>query len=464
MFSSDSDVRASGPDQERPDDSLKELQDILLRQDKEYLTETVKSVINEAAARRIAENRDEVAVTLAPVMGQAIREQIRDAQSDIVDALYPVIGRSIQRAVAEAMRGLARRVDDNLRQTFSMRRLVRRIQGRLHGLSDADLLLRDTLPFRVKEVFLINRASGLLLAHLSDDPAHTTDRDLVSGMLTAIRDFVHDSFGTEQEGELDEIQYGEVRILVEPGPWAYLAVVVDGIEPADLRHKMRGALSDVNRDYASVLAEYDGDPSGLAGVEDHLRPLLFASGEEARPESPRRTPWLGIGVVGALLFLCLALACWGFWRLAEGGATPTATASPTPFPTATMTATPTSTPTNTPTQTPTSTPTWTPTRTPTATNTPTPTYTPTATATAIPAPYVGVMIGNVYLRSEPRDDSPLTGIAVDSGRPVEVLAVYGTWYLIRWPPGDPAGTSGWVPGRWVGVVAAPPPAIITPEP
>lgn len=462
MFSSDSDL-TPGPDQERPDDSLRALQDILLRQDREYLTETVKSVINEAAARRIEEDKDEVAVTLAPVMGQAIREQIRDAQSDIVDALYPVIGRSIQRAVAEAMRGLARRVDDNLRQTFSMRRLTRRIQGRLHGLSDAELLLRDTLPFRVKEVFLIDRASGLLLAHLSDDPAHTTDRDLVSGMLTAIRDFAHDSFGTEQEGELDEIQYGEVRILVEPGPWAYLAVVVDGIEPTDLRHRMRSTLSDVHRDYASVLAEYDGDQSGLAGVEDHLRPLLVASGEEPGPEPTRRTPWLGIGVVGALLFLCLAMACFGVWRLAGGGRpAPTAMASPVPSPTITMTATPTPTPTETPTATPTSTPTSTPTF--TATSTPTPTYTPTATATAIPAPYVGVMIGNVYLRSEPRDDSPLSGMAVDSGRPVEVLAVYGTWYLIRWPPGDPTGTSGWVPGRWVGVVAAPPPAIITPEP
>src|SRR5690606_9231791 len=115
-----------------------------------------------------------------------------------VDALYPVIGRSIQRAVAEAMRGLARRVDDNLRQTFSLRRLARRAQGRLRGLSDAELLLRDTLPFHVQEVFLINRASGLLLAHLSDDPAHAADRDLVSGMLTAIRDFAHDSFGAGQ--------------------------------------------------------------------------------------------------------------------------------------------------------------------------------------------------------------------------------------------------------------------------
>jgi hypothetical protein len=74
------------------------------------------------------------------------------------------------------------------------------------------------------------------------------------------------------------------------------------------------------------------------------------------------------------------------------------------------------------------------------------------------------MIGNVYLRAEPRIGSPLTGEIVQLGRPVEILAIDGTWYLIHWPPGDAAGTSGWVPGRWVGVISAPPLNIITPSP
>lgn len=74
------------------------------------------------------------------------------------------------------------------------------------------------------------------------------------------------------------------------------------------------------------------------------------------------------------------------------------------------------------------------------------------------------MIGNVWLRSGPDDSSPLTGTRVDEARPVEVLAIQGDWYQIRWPPGDPNGTTGWVPGRWVGLVSAPPPGILTPGP
>jgi len=61
-----------------------------------------------------------------------------------------------------------------------------------------------------------------------------------------------------------------------------------------------------------------------------------------------------------------------------------------------------------------------------------------------------MMIGSVWLRAEPRLDSEMTGVTVDLARPVEILAVYKTWYLVRWPPGDLGGASGWVPRRWVG--------------
>ena len=50
------------------------------------------------------------------------------------------------------------------------------------------------------------------------------DRDLVSGMLTAIRDFASDAFGRASEGQLDTIEYGGA-ILIEAAQHIYLAVV-----------------------------------------------------------------------------------------------------------------------------------------------------------------------------------------------------------------------------------------------
>ncbi len=471
-LSGDADVGLEG--------DLDELRDILLRQDEAYLVETVQSVLDDALSRKIRESRDEMAAVLAPVMGQAIRHRIRQAQDDIIDALYPVIGKTIQRSVAEAMRALARRVDEGLRSTFSLRRLARRIEARVRGIPESELLLREALPFQVQEVFLIHRESGLLLQHLSRGEDEDRDRDLVSSMLTAIRDFAQDTFGADHEGELEEIQYGDLSILVEPGPYAYLAAVVEGIEPSGFGHRMRAALSDVHGSHSSALQAYEGDPSALAGVESPLRSLLDiqAPEEESRPSESR--PWLAVVAGCAILLLCFSAACFGAWRLTWGrpGPTetvamshaeaPTAARTATAMITFTATSTPTLTPTPTPTYAPTSTatPTRTATATHTATPTPTPTVTPrpTSTWTPTPEPFLGVMIGNVWLRAEPQDGSPILRIAVEQARPVEILAVYGTWYLIRWPPGDVTGNSGWVPGRWVGVLAPPPPSIITPVP
>jgi hypothetical protein len=463
---------AEEQDGEQPRQYLAELRDILLREDKEYLIETVQSVITPALAREIDDAQDEVSDTLAPVIAPSIRRQIAESQDDIITALYPIIGKTIRRAVAEAMRDLARRVDENLRNPFGIRRLGRRIRARLQGVSAAELLLREALPFRVQEVFLVHRESGLLLAHLSADPSQAQDRDLVSGMLTAIRDFAQDAFGGEEEADLDAIQYGALRIRLEPGPLAYLAVVIEGVPPEGFVERVQDAVGEVHQAYASVLCDYDGDASRLAGVEDYLQPLLEVPPAGAvvadEDEVPPRLPWLAIVAAAAVIVLCLSLACFGIWQFTWGRATPTPTATPSPLPTAT--ATQTSTPTPTPTYTPTFTPTPTPTASPTSTPTPTPTDTATPTPTPsptlapIPSAYLGVMIGNVWLRAEPQDDSPLTGARVDVGRPVEILAIFDDWYLIRWPPGDEAGTSGWVPGRWVGVVAPPPLAIVTPSP
>lgn len=454
--------------------SLDELRDILLRQDQAYLVETVQSVLDDAMSRKIKESRDEMAAVLAPVIGQAIRHQVRDAQDDVIDALYPVIGKTIQRSVAEAMRALARRVDEGLRSAFSVQRLARRFWARLRGVSESELLLRESLPFQVLEVFLIHRESGLLLAHVSRDWQEEPDRDLVSSMLTAIRDFARDSFGAGHEGELEEIQYGDLRILVEPGPYAFLAAVVEGYEPSAFGHRMRATLSDIHRSYSEPLRVYQGEAAILSGVEKLLRVLFPMPPGEDEPEPAGRRPWIAIAGAGVVLLLCLSAACFGAWRLTWGRATatPTATLSHTLTPTATRTPTATETPTSTPaaTLTLTATPTETATPLPTPTNTPTPTYTPTArpsptaSRTPTPAPFLGVMIGNVWLRTEPRDGSPLLGIVVDQARPVEILAVYGTWYLVRWPPGDLQAASGWVPGRWVGILAPPPSRIITPVP
>lgn len=261
---------------------------------------------------------DALVATINPIMADAISSSIRDSRDDMIEALYPITGRLVSKAVAEAMRDLVRYIDHQMRDTFSIGGIKRRLHARASGVSDAEMVLRSALPFHVDDLFLIHRESGLLLYHLSGTPELKPDSDLISGMLTAIRDFVQDAFGqTGEEQELDAIQYGGRQILIETGRYAYVAAAVIGFEPIGYRTSLRERLHQIEHDYYKRLRHYSGDASDLSGVEKQMGPLLIDVKPEPAPVAVkrRRTPWI-LTLSRALLWIgCGAVALLFVWRL-----------------------------------------------------------------------------------------------------------------------------------------------------
>lgn len=369
---------------------LDDLRAIVAGPDRERMAELEARM---AAVEHRTGDHEALVAAVSPILGDAIRKQVRDDRDAMVESLYPLIGQLIARSVAESIRDLARIIDRRMRTSFSPGYLLRRFRARAAGISGAELALRDALPFQVTELFLIHRESGLLLLYLSrESEAGSTvagDSDLVSGMLTAIRDFAQDAFGRGREGQLDEIQYGTRRILIEACQHVYLAAVVDGVEPAGFRERLRERVVEVENSHIDALRRYDGDASRFAPARPTMTRLL-EDGWAGEPPSglsggQRRIVFLITGV----LTLCVAGACVGSVTLARNALNRpayyivvTATSGPTAAPTAAQTAAPTSTATSTATPTPTATPTATATATATSTSTSTPTPTPTSTSTA----------------------------------------------------------------------------------
>jgi hypothetical protein len=370
-------------------------------------------------------NQDELAWTMAPALGEAIRRQTRDAPQEMIEALYPVVGELVVRAVGEAIRDLARNVDARLRRVPGWRVLLRRMQARAGGVTDSELLLREAVPFRVTEAFLIHRESGLLLGYVSSDPASNPNSDLISGMLTAIRDFARDAFGRGQRGQLDEIQYGALRILTEATQHVVLAVVVDGIEPAGLRARMRDVLLRVESSHRRRLLHYDGDATPFSALNKPLRALM----SESLPTPMHASQKVILALAAGLMLVCLGLGCsastWA-WRTLRATAFAPA---------------------------------------PGATRTPALSAVPTQTAITPSVPSVqGVMTGHVWVREGPSRDYALLGVIAQRGEVVEILAVFGEWYLVRRTSDAQARVLGWVPGQWVGTTEPIPQRIVTPTP
>lgn len=440
------------------------------RVDTEGLVAHLTPVMTNVVRRTISESGTEMAEALGPIMGESIRVQIRDSRQDMVDALYPIIGSTVQRAVAEYTREIQRNIDRRLRSTLGAGGALRSLWARIRGVSSSELALRDSFGFQIREIFIIQHGSGMLLAHSHPGSSDIADSDLVSAMLTAIRDFVRDSFAPDNEdSELDEIQFGQDRIIIQSGKYAYAAVVIHGIEPEGFRARLREFVSELHVRFGNALRDYDGDPALLPDFQPILAQLVIdLTGEEERPMNPRQR-WVIIGILVSLLLL-LSVGC--FYLRFTIALLPVAFPSPTPTNTATPTSTPTLTPTHTPTLTFTPTPTWTPTptatptstltptptRTPTDTPTPTSTFTPTLTPTPIEA-YTG---GHVWVRDEPYQDSPRR-LVLFRDTPVRVLAVYGPWAQVVWWE-DATPQRGWIPARWVITRLPVPPDLVTPLP
>jgi len=134
---------------------------------------------------------------------------------------------------------------------------------------------------RIEEVFLVYR-DGILISHLSRTMVEEQDRDVLSGMLTAVQEFVKDAFRYGQHRELHEMEFGDYHILIERGKHVYLAVVYRGRDSTMIRRKVRSVLDAVEDAYSKVLPTWDGSMETVVGTRDILRDRLLTG----------RFPWM----------------------------------------------------------------------------------------------------------------------------------------------------------------------------
>lgn len=291
------------------EDALNELRMMLLGHYREQMVQVQETI--EVLSERTSD-KEALIRTITPVMGDLIRNKIRDNRDEMIEALYPIIGQLVVRAVSEAVRDLARKMDAQLRTTYSVSYQGRRLWARLNGVSESELILRDSLPFRIAEVFLIHKGSGLLLWHESLEAEQAlADADLIGSMLTAIRDFTADAFGNNQEERLDEIQYGDHQILIEAAQHVYIAVVASGVEPTGFRSMLRRRVITIQNSHHHHLVSYEGDASVFAEVGGalggQLTQMSTLSSEASSNQKTFGALLFGGVVVGLLLLLALYL-------------------------------------------------------------------------------------------------------------------------------------------------------------
>jgi OOP family OmpA-OmpF porin len=273
--------------------------------------EEVADLLPEAIALRSGRDR-QLARALAPTMESAISESVRRNPREIATAIFPVLGPAIRKALAETMAALVESINRAVEHTFSLRGLAWRIEAWRTGTPYAQIVLKHALVYRVEQVFLIHAETGLLLVHAAPPELKVADADLISGMLTAIQDFVSDSFRQQEDGRLRTFSVGELTVMVEPGPQALLAAVVRGQPPESLLRKLQDRLETVHLQFAAAFADFAGDAAPFAAAQPLLEECLETVLSHQRTRAARsRLAWLRWAVPVLLLGgVAVALA----WR------------------------------------------------------------------------------------------------------------------------------------------------------
>ena len=293
-------------------DDLSQLRSLLLAPEHEQLgelqrrlddpklhSEDISGVLPEAIILRSAQDK-KLTTALTPTVEDILKTSVERDPKTLANALFPIIGPAIRKAIAGMFKQMIQSLNQILEQSFSWQGLKWRIEALRTGKSFAEVVLLHSLLYRVEQVFLIHKQTGLMLQHVVTDSGVSQDADMVSGMLTAIQDFAHDSFKLQSGEALETLQVGELSVWLEQGPQAIVAGVIRGNAPEDLRSNFLESLENIHSEYSTELEYFKGDTTPFEASRHHLEACLKA---QYRTRSRKFSPLLGLLLVALLIAL-----------------------------------------------------------------------------------------------------------------------------------------------------------------
>ncbi len=153
-------------------------------------------------------------------------------------------------------------------------------RAQAQAAATADVPLAIPVEVRVIEDVFIIHNDGRIIAHETRRLRPERDSAIMSGMLTAIQEFVKTAIpldGDSTPRSVGEISYGEYRIVLEHGRSIFIAAVIlaQATGSEAFRVKMRRALDRIEQLTGERLTKWDGDLSNLPPLAPILREELL---------------------------------------------------------------------------------------------------------------------------------------------------------------------------------------------
>jgi predicted regulator of Ras-like GTPase activity (Roadblock/LC7/MglB family) len=124
----------------------------------------------------------------------------------------------------------------------------------------------------ISELFIMTKG-GILIRHYSDTLRTDLDRDVLSGMLVAVQQFVQQTLASKS-GSLNQLRYGTQSIYFFRGNHTVAAAIAKDATPEALQYHVLDALQDFEDRYSATLESWNGDVSAFPGIDDCFEKII----------------------------------------------------------------------------------------------------------------------------------------------------------------------------------------------
>jgi hypothetical protein len=211
-------------------DDRKEFESLRVKYlEKDQVKAEIKPVIEE----KINDLKDNFPLHFGDQVTQSIKVQIRESQDEVVEALYPIMGKLVKKFIVAEITKLSDNINETINNKFSITHIIKRLfKGKR---TDAEDVLNEVFEPKIEEVFVIEENSGLLIGNYSR--GNIADKDMVSGMLTAIKSFVEDAFSKEGQ-DLEDIKFETFQLSMVNFNSIYIATATSGVINREFKEEL----------------------------------------------------------------------------------------------------------------------------------------------------------------------------------------------------------------------------------
>ena len=236
--------------------------------DEDQLSELVAPVVD----RKITQLKQKFPREFQLAVNQIVEKKMQESQEELLDLIYPVLGKMIKKYIVHQFEELKENIDRQINSIFTIKGLRIKLKSIFYGIDDSALLLSKLDKPEIEEIHIIERDSGILYGSVTLRP--TIDRDVVAGMLTAIKSFVEDAFQRDKE-DLEMIEYGTYKIFIQNFRSYYFCVAMSGSLSATQKEKLSTAILDfAEKEIAHLLSQDESNRFEV--ISEKLRSQFYS--------------------------------------------------------------------------------------------------------------------------------------------------------------------------------------------